>query len=65
VSVRINAIPARTGLLSRWDVVKVLEVFIGLRLGGDSGMACKLKYVLERLGTVDIQPQDEYYDKKS
>ena len=33
VSVRINAIPARTGLRSRWDVVKVLEVFIGLRLG--------------------------------
>jgi len=28
-------------------------------------MGCKLNYEPERLGCVDIQPQHEYYDKKS
>ena len=64
VSVRINAIPARTGLLSRWDAVKVLEVFIGLRLGGYwDGLQTEIR--ARKNAFIDIQPQDEYYDKKS
>ena len=34
VSVRINAIPARTGLRARWDVVKIIEVLIGVGFVG-------------------------------
>jgi hypothetical protein len=33
-SVRMNTIPARKGLCARWEVVKVIGVFIGMGLGG-------------------------------
>ena len=37
-SVRMNTIPARTGLCTRWEVVKILEVFIREKVWISGGM---------------------------
>ena len=63
-SVRMNTIPARKGLCARWEVVKVIGVFIGMGLGGwIPGWRAHWKHA-GRIGSITLQPQYEYYDKK-